>query len=189
MLNEKPTFLSKIRTVSCGDILWAFFLPTMRIDIGVINVYHPARLCLSLTQHVSPLCQPNTRQLSTMYSFWDFQQNFYIWCGILPILGGGGCCWDNPSFYHFFKKNFCQKVLWNFYSKFSKILSCRKFCLEISSLWLCKLDYFWFGFFLDSLFSIFHVMQVSVISSLFWFDSSFRLTLISAYSPSRCCSN
>lgn len=46
MLNEKPTFLSKIRTVSCGDILWAFFLPTMRIDIDVINVYHPARLCL-----------------------------------------------------------------------------------------------------------------------------------------------
>lgn len=189
MLNEKPTFLSKIRTVSCGDILWAFFLPTMRIDIGVINVYHPARLCLSLTQHVSPLCQPNTRQLSTMYSFWDFQQNIYIWCGILPILGGGVVEITLP-FAISLKKNFCQKVLWNFYSKFSKILSCRKFCLEISSLWLCELDYFWFvGFFLDSLFSIFHVMQVSVISSLFWFDSSFRLTLISAYSPSRCCSN
>lgn len=184
MLNEKPTFLSKIRTVSCGDILWAFFLPTMRIDIGVINVYHPARLCLSLTQHVSPLCQPNTRQLSTIVfeisnkisisdvEFCQFKGEKKI---TLP--------------YHFFKKNFCQKVLWNFYSKFSKILSCRKFCLEISSLWLCKLDYFWFGFFLDSLFSIFHVMQVSVISSLFWFDSSFRLTLISAYSPSRCCSN
>lgn len=187
MLNEKPTFLSKIRTVSCGDILWAFFLPTMRIDIDVINVYHPARLCLYLTQRVTVVSTQHKAVVNN--SFWDFQQNFYIWCGIFTILGGGGCCWDNPSFYHFFKKNFCQKVLWNFYSKFSKILSCRKFCLEISSLWLCKLDYFWFGFFLDSLFSIFHVMQVSVISSLFWFDSSFRLTLISAYSPSRCCSN
>lgn len=142
--------------------------------------------CVSISPNVSPLCQPNTRQLSTIV--FEISNKISIsdveFC---QFKGGGG--WDNPSFYHFFKKNFCQKVLWNFYSKFSKILSCRKFCLEISSLWLCKLDYFWFGFFLDSLFSIFHVMQVSVISSLFWFDSSFRLTLISAYSPSRCCSN
>lgn len=141
--------------------------------------------CVSISPNVSPLCQPNTRQLSTIV--FEISNKISIsdveFC---QFKGGGG---EITLPYHFFKKNFCQKVLWNFYSKFSKILSCRKFCLVISSLWLCKLDYFWFGFFLDSLFSIFHVMQVSVISSLFWFDSSFRLTLISAYSPSRCCSN
>lgn len=98
--------------------------------------------CVSLTQHVSPLCQPNTRQLSsTMYSRWDFQQNFYIWCGIHQFLKK-----KEETLLNFLKK-FSQKVLWNFHSKFSKTLSCRKFCLEISSLWLCELDFFWFIFF------------------------------------------
>lgn len=116
MLNEKPTFLSKIRTVSCGDILWAFFLPTMRIDIGVINVYHPARLCLSLTQHVSPLCQPNTRQLSTIV--FEISNKISIsdveFC---QFKGGGG---EITLPYHFFKKKLLSKSAVKFLFKIFK---------------------------------------------------------------------
>lgn len=141
--------------------------------------------CVSISPNVSPLCQPNTRQLSTIV--FEISNKISIsdveFC---QFKGGGG---EITLPHHFFKKKtFVKKCCEIFIQNFQKS-SCRKFCLEISSLWLCKLDYFWFVFFLDSLFSIFHVMQVSVISSLFWFDSSFRLTLISAYSPSRCCSN
>lgn len=107
--------------------------------------------CVSISPNVSPLCQPNTRQLSTIV--FEISNKISIsdveFC---QFKGGGG---EITLPYHFFKKNFCQKVLWNFYSKFSKILSCRKFCLEISSLWLCKLDYFWF--FVFSRFIVLHL--------------------------------
>lgn len=116
MLNEKPTFLSKIRTVSCGDILWAFFLPTMRIDIDVINVYHPARLCLYLTQRVTVVSTQHKAVVNN--SFWDFQQNFYIWCGILPIEGGGGEI--TLPFTISLKKTFVKKCCEIFIQNFQK---------------------------------------------------------------------
>lgn len=142
--------------------------------------------CVSISPNVSPLCQPNTRQLSTIV--FEISNKISISDVEFCQFKGGGVVEITLPFTISLKKTFVKKCCEIFIQNFQKS-SCRKFCLEISSLWLCKLDYFWFGFFLDSLFSIFHVMQVSVISSLFWFDSSFRLTLISAYSPSRCCSN
>lgn len=88
-----------------------------------------------------------------------------------------------------FLKNFLKKCCEIFIQNFQKFFHVGNFAWKFQVCDCVNWTFFGLFFFLDSLSSIFHVMQVSVISSLFWFDSSFRLTLISAYSPSRCCSN
>lgn len=118
MLNEKPTFLSKIRTVSCGDILWAFFLPTMRIDIGVINVYHPARLCL-LSHPTCHRCV-NPTQGSCQQQFLRFPTKFLYLMWNFANFRGGGVVEITLPFTISLKKTFVKKCCEIFIQNFQK---------------------------------------------------------------------
>lgn len=119
MLNEKPTFLSKIRTVSCGDILWAFFLPTMRIDIDVINVYHPARLCLYLTQRVTVVSTQHKAVVNNV-QFLRFPTKFLYLMWNFANLRGGGVVEITLPFTISLKKTFVKKCCEIFIQNFQK---------------------------------------------------------------------
>lgn len=117
MLNEKPTFLSKIRTVSCGDILWAFFLPTMRIDIDVINVYHPARLCLYLTQRVTVV---STQHKAVVNNSFEISNKISISDVEFCQFKGGGVVEITLPFTISLKKTFVKKCCEIFIQNFQK---------------------------------------------------------------------
>lgn len=117
MLNEKPTFLSKIRTVSCGDILWAFFCRPWE-SILMSSMCTTLLGCVSISPNVSPLCQPNTRQLSTIV--FEISNKISISDVEFCQFKGGGVVEITLPFTISLKKTFVKKCCEIFIQNFQK---------------------------------------------------------------------
>lgn len=162
MLNEKPTFLSKIRTVSCGDILWAFFSADHENRYWCHQCVPPCQV-VSLSPNMCHHCVNPT------------QGSCQVQCIVIEI--SNKISTSDVEFINFlrrkrkpsliFLKNFLKKWCEIFIQNFQKFFHVGNFAWKFQVCDCVNWTFFGLFFFLDSLSSIFHVMQVSVISSLF----------------------